>query len=149
MGCSQRPGGLRRKRWSRRCIAWSQRGARARLSCLVLTCGARRIEAATWTYWSVTDNAVANVRKESARLGHALRGVRLCVDVLAVREEDFNRLKDKIGLICRETIRHGTVVYEAGQGVRSKAMPRNGWPTPTGISTTPGSDRKMPRPWRA
>ena len=65
----------------------------------------------------VTDNAVANVRKESARLRHALRGVRLCVDVLAVREEDFNRLKDKIGLIYREAIRHGTVVYEAGQGV--------------------------------
>ena len=65
----------------------------------------------------VTDNAVANVRKESARLRHALRGIRLCVDVLAVREGDFNRLKDKIGLIYREAIRHGEVVYEAGQSV--------------------------------
>lgn len=65
----------------------------------------------------VTDNAVPNVRKESARLRHALRGLRLCVDVLAVREGDFNRLRDKIGLIYREALRHGTVVYEAGQGV--------------------------------
>ena len=39
------------------------------------------------------------------------------MDVLAVREDDFNRLKDKIGLIYREAIRHGEVVYEAGQGV--------------------------------
>jgi len=65
----------------------------------------------------VTDDAVPNVRKESARLRHALRGIRLCVDVLAVREGDFNRLKDKIGMIYREAIRHGTVVYEVGQSV--------------------------------
>lgn len=58
-----------------------------------------------------------NVRKESARLRHALRGIRLCVDVLAVREGDFNRLKDRIGLIYREALRHGTGVYEAGQSV--------------------------------
>jgi predicted nucleotidyltransferase len=65
----------------------------------------------------VTDDAVPNVRQESARLRHTLRGLRLCVDVLAVREGDFNRLKEKIGLIYREALRHGKVVYEAGQGV--------------------------------
>jgi predicted nucleotidyltransferase len=65
----------------------------------------------------VTNDAVPNVRKESARLRHALRGIHLCVDVLAVREGDFNRLKDKIGLIYREALRHGTVVYDAGQCV--------------------------------
>ena|SRR5438034_884485 len=61
----------------------------------------------------VTDNAVSNVRTESARLRHALRGLRLGVEVLAVREGDFNRLKDRIGLIYREALRHGKVVYEA------------------------------------
>jgi len=63
----------------------------------------------------VTDDGVANARKESARLRGALRGIRMCVDVLVVREGDFNRLKDQIGLIYREALRHGKVVYEAGE----------------------------------
>ena len=62
----------------------------------------------------VTDDSVANARKESARLRAALRGIRMCVDLLVVREGDFNRLKDKIGLIYREAVRHGRVAYEAG-----------------------------------
>lgn len=41
----------------------------------------------------VTDDGVTNARKESARLRAALRGIRMCVDVLVVREGDFNRLK--------------------------------------------------------
>ena len=62
----------------------------------------------------VTDNGVTNARKESARLRAALRGIRMCVDVLVVREGDFNRLKDQLGLIYREAFRHGKVVYESG-----------------------------------
>ncbi len=65
----------------------------------------------------VAGNQVENTRKESARLRHALRGLRLCLDVLVVREMDFNRLKDCVGLIYREAARHGQVVYEAGQPV--------------------------------
>lgn len=62
----------------------------------------------------VADDGVPNVRQESARLRRLLRGIRMCMDILVVRERDFNRLKDTIGLIYREAIRDGKVVYEAG-----------------------------------
>ncbi len=65
----------------------------------------------------VAEDQVENTRKESARLRHALRGLRLCLDVVVVREGDFNRLKDRVGLIYREAARRGRVVYEAGQTV--------------------------------
>jgi predicted nucleotidyltransferase len=63
----------------------------------------------------VTEDEVENTRKESARLRRLLRGLRLGVDLLVVREADFNRLKDRIGLIYREAVRDGRVVYEAEQ----------------------------------
>jgi predicted nucleotidyltransferase len=65
----------------------------------------------------VAEDAVTSSRKESVRLRRALRGIRMCVDVLVVRERDFNRLKNKIGLIYREAIQHGRVVYEASPAV--------------------------------
>ena len=61
----------------------------------------------------VADDAVASTRKESVRLRLALRGIRMCLDILVVREADFNRLKGQIGLIYREALQHGRVVYEA------------------------------------
>ena len=84
----------------------------------------------------VTDNSVANARKESARLRAALRGIRMCVDLLVVREGDFNRLKDKIGLIYREAVRHGRVAYEAGGTASPQVMRRNGWYTRRETYTT-------------
>ena len=65
----------------------------------------------------VTEDGVKSARKESARLRRALRGIRMCMDILVVREGDFNRLKDRIGLIYREAVREGKVVYETGQSV--------------------------------
>jgi predicted nucleotidyltransferase len=65
----------------------------------------------------VTNDGVVNTRKESVRLRSALRGIQMCVDILVVREGDFNRLKDKIGLIYREAVRHGKVAYKVGQVV--------------------------------
>jgi predicted nucleotidyltransferase len=63
----------------------------------------------------VTDDTIQSTRKEGARLRGALRGIRMCMDILVVREGDFDRLKDQVGLIYREALRHGRVVYEAGQ----------------------------------
>src|SRR5260221_13650030 len=65
----------------------------------------------------VADDGLPNARKESARLRRTLRGIRMCVDVLVVREGDFNRLKDRIGLIYREAFRYGRLVYDAGPSV--------------------------------
>lgn len=64
----------------------------------------------------VSDDGIKNSRKESARLRRALRGIQLCLDILVVREGDFNRLKDRIGLIYREAARHGKLVYDARHG---------------------------------
>ncbi len=61
----------------------------------------------------VTDDTVSNARKESVRLRGALAGIRMPMDILVVREGVFDRLKDRIGLIYREALRHGKVVYEA------------------------------------
>ena len=63
----------------------------------------------------VTEDEVENTRKESARLRRSLRGLRMGVDLLVVREADFNRLRDRIGLIYRHAVRDGQVVYEAEQ----------------------------------
>lgn len=60
----------------------------------------------------VTADDIPSTRKESARLRRALRGIHMCLDVLVVRERDFNRLKDKIGLVYREAFHEGRVVYE-------------------------------------
>ncbi len=65
----------------------------------------------------VADDAVRDARRESGRLRRALRGIGMCMDILVVRNADFNRLKDKIGLIYREAARQGKVVYEAGQAL--------------------------------
>jgi predicted nucleotidyltransferase len=61
----------------------------------------------------VADDGVANTRAESVRLRSALRGMQMCMDIMVVRERDFNRLKGKIGLIYREAVRNGKVVYAA------------------------------------
>jgi hypothetical protein len=61
----------------------------------------------------VVDDRVENMLEEYGRLRRLLRGLRLGVDLLVVREADFNRLKDRLGLIYREAVRHGRVVYEA------------------------------------
>jgi len=63
----------------------------------------------------VAEDSVPDARKESARLRAALRGIRMCMDILVVREGDFNRLKDRIGLIYRDAVRYGRVVYPAGE----------------------------------
>jgi predicted nucleotidyltransferase len=61
----------------------------------------------------VADDTVSNTRKESVRLRGALADIHMPMDILVVREGVFNRLKDRIGLIYREALRHGRVVYEA------------------------------------
>ena len=65
----------------------------------------------------VANDFVGSTRKEGARLRRALRGIRMCLDIQVVREGDFNRLKDQTGLIYREALQHGRVVYEAGRAV--------------------------------
>jgi len=61
----------------------------------------------------VVDDSVADPLQESARLRSRLRGLRLLLDIIVVQESRFNQLRDRIGLIYREAVRHGKVVYAA------------------------------------
>ncbi|MBM3839901.1 MAG: nucleotidyltransferase domain-containing protein [Verrucomicrobia bacterium] len=61
----------------------------------------------------VADDTIENTRKESARLRRAVDDIRMSMDIVVVRESMFEALKDKIGLIYREAVRHGRLVYDA------------------------------------
>lgn len=61
----------------------------------------------------VVADDVSSVRKESVRLRRALLGIVMPVDMLVVRESDFGALADRPGLIYREAVREGKIVYEA------------------------------------
>ncbi|MDA2938648.1 nucleotidyltransferase domain-containing protein, partial [Acidobacteria bacterium AH-259-A15] len=61
----------------------------------------------------VTDNNVESPRKESVRLRRALRGISMPIDILVVPEKRLEELAEQPGLIYREVLRHGKVVYEA------------------------------------
>ena len=60
----------------------------------------------------VTDDGIENTRKESIRIRRALKGLRVSMDILVVTESKLKELGDAPGLIYREAIRHGKVVYE-------------------------------------
>ena len=56
---------------------------------------------------------VENIHKESVRIREALEDIIMPMDILVVRESHFERSKDTPGLIYREALRTGKVVYEA------------------------------------
>jgi predicted nucleotidyltransferase len=60
----------------------------------------------------VADDSVTEPRRESVRLRQALRGLHLPVDVLVVTESFFNAHRDTPGLIYREIVETGRLVYE-------------------------------------
>jgi predicted nucleotidyltransferase len=62
----------------------------------------------------VAPDSIQNTRKESARLRSALGDILMPMDILVVRESAFETLKDKVGLIYREAVRHGQLVYNEG-----------------------------------
>jgi len=60
----------------------------------------------------VVDDSVADTRAESVRLRRALRGIDMAMDILVVRASHFEALRDRIGLIYREIVREGQLVFE-------------------------------------
>jgi len=63
----------------------------------------------------VTGDDVVNARKESVRIRRALRGISMPMDILVVPEARLKELADVPGLIYREALDQGEVVYESGQ----------------------------------
>jgi predicted nucleotidyltransferase len=61
----------------------------------------------------VTGNEIESSRKESVRIRRALRGITMPMDILVIPEKRLQELADQPGLVYREAIRHGRVVYEA------------------------------------
>lgn len=63
----------------------------------------------------ITGDDVENARKESVRIRRALRGIAMPMDILVVPEGKWRQLKDKPGLIYREALKNGRVVYESSR----------------------------------
>ena len=61
----------------------------------------------------VTGDEIENPRKESVRIRRALRGIVMSIDIIVVQEREFEELAGMPGLIYKEAIRTGKVVYES------------------------------------
>lgn len=61
----------------------------------------------------VTSEEVASPREESVRIRRALRGLSLPMDILVISQRRLAELANQPGLIYREALRHGKVVYDA------------------------------------
>ncbi len=60
----------------------------------------------------VTGDEIESPRKESVRIRRALKGIMMSMDIVVVQENKLEELTNVPGLIYREAIRNGKVVYE-------------------------------------
>ena len=61
----------------------------------------------------VMRRSVENPRKESVRIRRALRGLLISADIVVIEENQLAGLAELPGLIYREAVRNGRVVYES------------------------------------
>jgi predicted nucleotidyltransferase len=61
----------------------------------------------------VTGDEIKNPRKESVRIRRALKGIIMSMDILVVPESRLDELAEIPGLIYREAVGKGKVIYEA------------------------------------
>jgi predicted nucleotidyltransferase len=61
----------------------------------------------------IVDDTVTDNRRESIRIRQSLKGISMPMDILVIPEGRFKQLSDVPGLIYREALRTGQVVYEA------------------------------------
>lgn len=61
----------------------------------------------------VTETEIENPRKESVRIRRALRGLGMPMDILVVSEERLSACGDTPGLVYREALREGRIVYDS------------------------------------
>lgn len=60
----------------------------------------------------IADDPVDNPRQESVRIRRALRGIGMPMDILVVADRRLRELADAPGLIYREALKEGKVVYD-------------------------------------
>ena len=61
----------------------------------------------------VVSDKIDSPRKESVRIRRALKGIVMSMDILVVPENELRELATVPGLIYREAIKNGRVVYES------------------------------------
>jgi len=59
----------------------------------------------------VTKEALESPRAESVRLRRALRGISMPMDILVISERRLQEVAERPGLVYREALRHGKVLY--------------------------------------
>ena len=59
----------------------------------------------------VTREDLDSPRRESVRLRRALRGISMPMDILVISEQRLRDVADHPGLVYREALRHGKVLY--------------------------------------
>lgn len=60
----------------------------------------------------VTEYDVENPRKESIKIRRSLKGIQMSIDVLVIGKTRLMELADVPGLIYREVLQNGKIVYE-------------------------------------
>lgn len=60
----------------------------------------------------IADDPVENPRRESVRIRRALRGIGMPMDILVVADRRLRELCETPGLIYREALKEGKVVYD-------------------------------------
>ncbi len=61
----------------------------------------------------VTGDEIEDPRKESVRIRRALKGIIMSMDILVVPESKLEELATTPGLIYKEAIKNGRVIYES------------------------------------
>ncbi len=63
----------------------------------------------------ITEKELISPRKESVRIRHALKGIIMSMDILVVSENKLLELADQPGLIYKQALEHGKIVYESNK----------------------------------
>jgi len=63
----------------------------------------------------IASDAVTNPRQESVRIRRALRDIPMAMDILVIPHGQWEQVKDTPGLVYREALRTGKVVYESAK----------------------------------
>ncbi len=61
----------------------------------------------------ITGDEIENPRRESIRIRQALKGIIMSMDIIVVPESRLEELMNIPGLIYREAVQNGKVIYEA------------------------------------
>lgn len=71
----------------------------------------------------ISQRAIKSPRKESVRIRRALRGIVMPMDILLISERQWRNAAMRPGLVYREALRDGKVIYDAKKDATSAGQP--------------------------